>query len=62
MTSTKSGWVCRACLKQDHRNCEGTLEDPDQIVDFCECEVCIRRFKLNVERTLRHSQEPRREA
>lgn len=48
-------WVCRACQKQDHRNCEGTLEDPEKIVNFCECGVCKRRFERNVNKVLRAS-------
>lgn len=57
MTNEKSDWVCRACIKQDHKNCEGTAEDPEKIVNFCECEVCVRRFRLKLKRILHHSSE-----
>lgn len=51
MTSENSDWVCPSCLRQDHRSCEGTLET-GEIIDFCECDACKRRFERNVMRTL----------
>lgn len=52
MTTPNDEWICRACLKQDHKNCEGTEEDPEKIVNFCECGVCRRRFERNIQRAL----------
>jgi len=56
VTTENSEWVCRACLKHDHRNCEGTEEDPEKIVNFCECGLCKLRFKSNLRKVLRGSE------
>lgn len=59
MTTANAEWVCAVCKNHKHNDCEGTLEDLQGIVDFCECGLCKLRFALNIRKTLQKSQEKR---